>query len=79
MLAVGKLAKSLEAFITKLNSSEQKDPKKSIKEFCEQEEKTIYDAIRSITITIPSGSIVVTTPQGPGTNTQPIVLQNVVK
>lgn len=78
MLVDGKFAKDLEKFITELNSVEQENLQNSIQSFCSQQEKALYAALRSITIKIPPGSIVVMTSQGPASNPQPILLNNVI-
>ena len=56
----------------------QTDPDKSLDELAEQLEKVVYDAIKSVTITIPSGQIIVATSTGPAANVQPIILQKSV-
>lgn len=79
MLVKGALAKRLIDFANKIKNVEQTDIDAVIKAEAQNEESAIYEAIKSITITIPSGAITVMTPQGPGSNIQPIVLNNVIK
>lgn len=77
-LMKGILAKRLIDFANKIKDIEQTDIDAIIKSEAENEEDAIYEAIRSLTITIPSGSIIVVTPQGSGSNIQPIILNNVI-
>lgn len=79
MLKKDRLAGKLRAFITKVNKMKQTDRAKAIDAFCKEHEEDVYDAIRSITITIPAGSIVVTGTALTQANANPIVLNNVVK
>jgi hypothetical protein len=78
MLVSGKLSKEMKAFIKMANKMTQKDANKAIDEFCNNHEKNIYDAIKSIKITIPPGLIIVSGSPATQTNAAPIVLTNVI-
>lgn len=78
-LVQGQLAKSMKAFIKTLNNKTQEDADVAITLYCNEMEKDIYAAIKSITITIPSGMIQVAGPSGAMTNPAPIVLNEIVK
>lgn len=74
----GKLAGKMKAFILKANQMTQDDAAKATEDFCNEYEKDIYEAIRSITITIPSSYIKVVGSAAAQTNVSPIVLKNAV-
>jgi len=67
------LSNDMKAFITQVNALKQEDKDKAIDEFCQKLESVVYTAIRSLTLTIPSGAIQVVG-QGSATNPAPIVL-----
>ena len=79
MLQSGKYAKQLKVFIKKVNTMSQQDADKAIAAHCQKQEELIYAAIRSITITIPTGFIQVQGSPAAQTNIAPIVLNNAVK
>lgn len=74
-LVKGELAAQMKALLLKSNSVEQTDMEASIDNFANNYEQQIYDLYSKITITIPSGAIVVQTAQGPGVNGAPIVIE----
>lgn len=78
MLIKKKLSDALKEFILTLNDVEQEDRDEAIQSFCDTQELVVYDAIRSLTITIPPGTINIVTNTGSGTNVGPIVLSNVI-
>lgn len=78
MLIQRAFANKLKAFILKVNKTKQEDIDKAIDAFCKEQEEDVYEAIRSLTITIPPGSIIVATSTGPATNPAPIILNGVV-
>lgn len=72
------LSVNLQNFIEENGAKVQEDSDEAIKKYCEKLEDLIYISIKSLTITIPPGTITLvgTSPTGPVTvtNTQPIVL-----
>lgn len=68
----------IKTAVTNLNSTKQEDKDKAIDAICEAFEEAIHAAIKSITITIPSGACAVTGSSTAQTNAQPIVLENAV-
>ena len=79
MLITGTIATPLADFIKRVNDIEQKNRDQAIETFCKSFESMIFTAIKKITITIPSGSIVVTGSALAQTNAAPIILNSVVK
>lgn len=79
MLQSGDLANGMKAFIKKANTMKQTDADKAIDAYCKQLEASVYKAIRSLTITIPSGMIQVEGSPSAQTNINPIVLNDVIK
>jgi hypothetical protein len=77
-LAPGQIANEMKSFITGVNKMKQEDADKAIEQFCSSIEKTVFEAIKSITISILPGFIQVVTPSGPGSNPAPIVLNNMI-
>lgn len=77
-LIPGQLANEMKSFISAANKMKQEDADKAIQSFCNSIEKAVFEAIKSITITILPGFIQVVTPSGPGNNPASIVLKNVV-
>lgn len=75
MLEKGSISNPLVSFITESNSKNQDDPAKSILEFSEKLEELIFTAIKSATITIPSGLVTVTGSPATQTNPQPIIIE----
>lgn len=69
----------MKAFIKSVNKMKQTDADKAIDIYCAHHETEIYDAIRSITITIPPGSIIVSGSPSTQTNLIPIILTGVIK
>lgn len=82
MLVPGVLANKFKAFVLELNQTKQKDKESAIDRFCKELESEVYTANKSITITIPSGAIILTGANSGGpvvcTNTAPIILNKVV-
>ncbi len=78
MLVPGVLAKEMKAFVTKANGMTQEDADKAIEAYCSALEKAVYNAIRNLTLTIPSGMVIVATPTGPAANPAPIVLTKMI-
>lgn len=74
MLISGQITKDLYTFMKSQNNNVITDTDKAFKDFSDEIEKVVFEAIKSATITIPPGSIIVQTSTGPGTNLQPIVL-----
>lgn len=74
MLRKGQLAQKLNSFITNVNKLSQDDASKAITTFCNEFENDIYEAIRSITITIQPSEIKVIGSPTTQTNLAPIVL-----
>lgn len=79
MLREGLLAKKMKSFIKNANSMSQTDSEKAIDNFCTEFENDIYNAIRSITITIPAGTINVVGSPSAQANVTPIVLTAVIQ
>lgn len=77
-LRTNNFSNKMKTFVKKVNKMKQEDADKAIDNFCEQHEKDIYAAIKSITITIPPGAIKVMGSSSAQTNAAPIVLNNVV-
>jgi hypothetical protein len=77
-LQKGLLAKQMNQFILEVNKMKQEDAEKAIENYCNKLEETVYRAIRSITITIPSGFIQVQGTAVAQTNALPIRLTRVV-
>lgn len=77
-LVPGQLATSMKSFIQAANQMKQEDANVAIEKYCQHLERIVYDAIRSITITIPPGSIV--TVGGPTTqaNANPVIIQGTI-
>lgn len=73
-----KLAGTLKQFIIQLNSVEQDNRDEAIDAFCTELENVIYAAVKSVTITIPTGAIQVQGSSFNQTNIAPIVLNKVV-
>lgn len=59
MLVEGQLASSLKTFIENLNTTTQEDKDAVITLFCNEIETLIYAAIKSVTIIIQPGTIIV--------------------
>ena len=78
MLIKGAIKKILIDFMNSVKDIEQTDIDKSIEAEAENSEEAMYQAIRSLTITIPPGSIVVETTTGPALNLSPIILNDVI-
>lgn len=78
MLQPGKLSADIKTFISSLNSSKQENKEVCIQTFCDQMEKCVYDAIKSITVTILTGGVIVVGSSTTQTNAAPIVLTDVV-
>lgn len=74
MLISGQIKKSLYTFMKSQNSQVIEDTDSALKKFSEEIENVVFEAIKSATITIPPGGIIVQTSTGPGSNIQPIVL-----
>lgn len=75
-LEKGKLKKGLSDFIKGVAKMKQEDQDKAIDNYAEMMENLVYDAIRSATVTIPSGAIKT---QGSATaqaNGAPVVVEN---
>jgi hypothetical protein len=68
----------MKAFILDVNKMKQEDADKAIDTYCKKLEEVIYNAIRSLTITIPSSAIQVAGSSTNQTNVNKIVLKNVV-
>lgn len=77
-LVSGKLSKSMKTFMKKANKMTQEDADKAIDAYCDNMESSIYSAIKSIQITIPSGAIKVSGTAAAQTNIAPIVLRSSV-
>lgn len=77
-LVPGQLATSMKGFVQAANKMKQEDANAAIEKYCQQLETVIYNAIRSMTITIPPGSIV--TVGGPTTqaNVNPVIIQGTI-
>ncbi|MBS0031610.1 hypothetical protein ACTJJ0_30820 [Chitinophaga sp. 22321] len=78
-LIPNKLFNSMKAHLLKTNEKKQEDVTVSIEAHCKQLEQDVYNAIKSITIVIPAGAIIVQTSQGPAANVSQIVLESTVK
>jgi len=78
-LKKGKLARSMKKFILEANELEVQDRDKAIDDYCSTIERVVYDAIKDLTIVIPTGSIVVSGTALTQSNLTPIVLEKVVK
>ncbi|SEW37460.1 hypothetical protein [Chitinophaga arvensicola] len=78
-LIAQQLAENMKAHLLKANEHKQEDVSVAIDMHCRQLEQEVYAAIRSITITIPPGAIMVQTAMGPAANIAPIVLTSTVK
>jgi hypothetical protein len=68
------LANDMKAFITQVNAMPVQDAATAIDKYCQKLEEVVYNAIKSLEITIPSGGIVVVGSQTTQTNPQPIIL-----
>jgi len=77
-LEKGLLAKDMKTFIKGVNKMKQEDAEKAITAYCNKMETSIYQAIKSITITIPVGFIKVAGSQSAQVNPAPIVLNNFI-
>lgn len=77
-LIANAFAGKLKSFILTLNEIEQTDKDVAITRFCTELESDVYTAIKSLTIVIPTGLIVVQGANGGGpvvaTNIQPITI-----
>ena len=79
MLIAGELSNSMRDFVMNVNKIPQEDAEKAINAYCNNLENIIYDAIKSLTITIPPGAIQVQGSSVAQTNLAPIVLEKVIK
>lgn len=77
-LQAGSLANEMKSFIKQVNKMKQEDANKAIDTYCTKLEKVVYDAIKSITITIPPGAIQVQGSPSAQTNIATIVINEVV-
>ena len=68
------LADDMKAFITQVNQMPVEDAATAIDKYCQKLEDVVYNAIKSLEITIPSGAIIVVGSQTTQTNPQPIIL-----
>ena len=79
MLTPGVLASEMEAFMLATQQMKQEDAKVAIHNYCDSMEKAIYNAIRNVQITIPSGMIQTVGGNGGGpvtcVNVAPIIIQ----
>ncbi|WP_291911012.1 hypothetical protein [Chitinophaga sp. CB10] len=73
------MSDSLKARMLEANNKKQEDANAAVTAYCEHLEAEVYNALRSITITIPPGAIIVQTAMGPAANVTPIVLNSIVK
>ena len=73
MLSKGLISTPLEKFIKKANKSKQLNSAASIKEFSNELEDIIFNAIKKATITLPPGTVIVAGSATTQTNAQPIV------
>ena len=64
---------------TPFNEMEIKDQDTAIDNYCQNFEEIIYTAIKSITLTIPPGKIIVSGSATNQTNIKPIILNNITK
>jgi len=82
MLQKGDISNDVILFINKLNSIEQKNKAKAIKDFATNLEKTIFKSIKNMKIIIPPGTIIVTGANSGGpvqcTNVQPITIEKTI-
>lgn len=77
MLLKDKLRKDLREFIISANNVEQDNVEEAIDRYAAKMEQVIYDAIKSLTVTIPAGAIQVQGTATNQTNTTEIVLNNI--
>lgn len=78
MLKPGTYAAELKQFILQVNQMSQEDAEKAIEAHCRKQEELIYNAIKSLTITIPPSAIMVAGSAAAQTNPAPIVLTGVI-
>lgn len=78
-LVAKQLSNELKVFITQVNKMKQTDKDKAIDAYCNKLESAIYTAIKSLTITIPPGMIIVAGSPTTQTNPAPIVLTGIIK
>lgn len=78
-LVKGKIKGLLVNFLESANSSKKSDTKKAVEAYAEEMESIIYEAIKDITITIPSGMVIVSGSAVTQTNLAPIVLTGTIK
>lgn len=58
-LTTGLISNPLQVFIQNLNKTAQTDPNAAIKQFCDQLEQLVFEAIKNATLTLPSRQVVV--------------------
>lgn len=73
------LCDSMKAHMLQANDTRQDNASVAITAHCQQLESDVYAAIKSLTIVIPPGAIIVQTAQGPAANVSQIVLESTVK
>ena len=77
-LIAGNLSQNMQSFIKQVNTMKQEDADKAIQAYCDQLETSVYKAIKSLRITIPTGFIQVQGTPSAQTNIAPIVLNDVI-
>lgn len=73
-LIAGNLKNQLKIFIQNSNQTKQTDLDQSIDDFCGKIETLVYEAIKSVTITIPSGLVAVAGTATAQVNPFPIII-----
>jgi hypothetical protein len=73
-LTQGKLSQTMQDFVTEVNKMPVDDQAKAIKAYCDKLEASVYEAIKEITIVIPSGVIQVQGSPSAQTNITPITI-----
>lgn len=74
MLVKGQIANEIIQRLEQISKIEQTDYEKAIRDHAAHVEQYVFEAIKSLTITIPSGALQIQTESGPGFNVQPIIL-----
>lgn len=83
MLVPGQISEHLKSFILQVNELPVENRDLAVEKFTQEIELIVFNAIRSLTIVIPSSAVIVTGANAGGpvlaTNLSPIILQGVVK
>ena len=77
-LEPGQISNDLKSLILALNKAKQADESIVIKDFCDKIEAVVFSAIKTATLTIRPGFIIVAGLPTTQSNIAPIVLNNII-